>query len=174
MARKPAIVNGEPVPNVSKREIQTLDVLSDWAMESLPERAFNFADPAEREQMRDWLRHIIGNVAHSMEWSYRRAIDSALTQTDTLMRDPLRYEQQATRRKARKEKYRADRERWDKEAEERERERRETLEQLAAEGRVVPMKGFVWNLPCCTGKDDPLNPEPTEPRPAPSTDTKGE
>ena len=159
--RQPRIENGEIIPDVRRREIQTYDLMVDEAMESLPPTGtLHLSDDDDRERLRRWALTFVQRVATNVEWAYRRATDSALEQANELMRDPKRYARQRTSRKVRKEMYQAERERAEREREDRIREQRESIESLIAEGKVTPMHGrAVWNLPCCTGKPDELSPK---------------
>lgn len=105
---RPRIENNEIIPDISYRQIKTLNMIADEGMEWLPRRTFDFDNEAQREQARDWLVAVIRHAATDIEWSYRRATDSALEQAATLMRDPQRYERQKRRSKKDREKREAE------------------------------------------------------------------
>lgn len=104
----PRVVDGQPVPDVSRRRMKTLEMVADETMETIISMGcFDFMTLKQKQELRRWLLHVAFTTSREMEWSYRRAIDSALTQTDGLARDPRRYERQKRRSKKERETFRA-------------------------------------------------------------------
>lgn len=76
----PRIVEGQPVPNVSRREMKTLGTIVDDYVEMMPYVSLDLSDETVRENFRGWLLDFVGHAATEIEWAYRRATDSALEQ----------------------------------------------------------------------------------------------
>lgn len=150
----PKVVDGEPVPDVRRREMRTYDAMVDDAMEQIGGK-LNLDLVEDRQRLSAFLYQFVQCVAHDVEWAYRRATDTALDQANQLMRDPDRYKNQRRRTKAQKEKYLQDRAVERAAFEAREQARKENVKQLADEGRLVAWPGYVLNIPCCTGENDP-------------------
>lgn len=156
---KPRVENGEPVPDVSRREMKTFDVIVDEAMEGMGRGTLDLANDADRERFRGWLRAFVRHAAHDMQWAFTRATESAMVQAAALMNDPQKYERQRATNAKRRAEFKADRERQLREMEERKQERTAFIKQLADEGKVLPMPGLTFDIPCCTGKEEPPKPE---------------
>jgi len=97
----PRVINGQPVPNVSRREMKTLGTIVDDYAEMLPYVSLDLSDETVREKFRRMLLDFVEHAATEIEWAYRRATDSALEQAHGLMRDPRRYERQVIARRER-------------------------------------------------------------------------
>lgn len=147
-ATHPRVVDGEPVPNVSRREMKTLAMMADDAMDQLPEwKTLDLENDEDRQRLRSWIGYVLSQAASQMEWAFRRATETALDQAHGLMRDPKRYEGQRARRKEQKAAWAATRETQKAEAAERERQRVADLKAIVDEGKVALMPGLVWNIP---------------------------
>jgi len=144
---KPRVQGGEVIPDISHRQIKTYEVMADEAMELLAFETIDFRDEDQRAAFRGWLAWTIGRASHDVEWSYRRAVDSALQQANALMRNPQRYERQRRNLKKARAEREAERQKNEREWQERQREREENVRGLLDAGKLAAMPGLEFRVP---------------------------
>ena len=133
------VVDGQPVPDVSRREMTSLHVIVDDAMERFSFLLVGFVDESTRAHLRTLIEAAVWRTAHECRWAYQRATESAIKQTEHLMSDPAYYEKQSKRNAAQRKRLHEDMDRQHAEHKQHRMEREENIRALADSGKLVTM-----------------------------------
>lgn len=148
---KARVENGLPVPDVSRREMKTLEMIVDDAITNAGAAVIDTTTEQGRELFRQWLLGFLRGASHHMQWAFTRAAETAFQQAAGLMEDPGRYSRQKASRKKQIDKRQVEQDEQRLLREQNRRERKAELRELVKDGALVLMPGLC--IP-----DDPEEP----------------